>query len=64
MTARALETPQQYRLECSISLSGLLAYLDSPNYEDDTVEAREILGSELLLLHELTEICILKSMRY
>ncbi len=38
--------------------------MNAESYEEDTISIDEILGNELLLFHELVEICILKSMDY
>ncbi|OWJ54914.1 hypothetical protein Pdsh_04200 [Pyrodictium delaneyi] len=59
-----LERLREYGLRCSVSPEELLAYIQGPSYEDDRVTQEEILGEELLLLHEAAEICILKNMGY
>ena len=53
-----------YGLECSVSYGELLTYLNAPSYEDDRVTVDEVLANELLLLHEVAEICILKKWGY
>jgi hypothetical protein len=54
----------KYGIRCKVSLEELLTYLEAPSYEDDTIKLKEILGDELLLLHEVAEICFLKKMGY
>jgi len=53
-----------YGINCDLSCGELLDYLVGPTYEEDTVGAEEVLSDELLLLHEVAEACILKSMGY
>ncbi len=52
----------EYGVQCNASSEELLTYLQSPTYEGDAVKLEEISNNELLLLHELVEICFLKRM--
>ena len=54
----------RYGVQCNVSFEELLAYLEGPSYEDDTIQLNDILSDELLLLHEVAEICFLKRMGY
>ena len=54
----------RYGVQCNVSFEELLAYLEGPSYEDDTTQLNDILSDELLLLHEVAEICFLKRMGY
>jgi len=47
-----------------VSLEEILTYVRGESYEEDAITADEILGSELLLLHELVEISELKRMGF
>ena len=53
-----------YGIDCDLSCEELLGYLSGPTYEKDAIGAEEALSDELLLLHEVAETCILKSMGY
>ena len=55
---------EKYGIQCSVSLKELLAYLEAPSYEEDSIQVDDIFGNELLLLHEVAEICLLKKMGY
>ena len=61
---RILELLSGYGIQCSVSSEELLTYFSSPTYENDTVDLDEVLSNELLLLHEVAEICFLKGMGY
>ncbi len=52
------------KIKCRISDGELLEYLKAPTYEKDLIQLNEILNEELLLLHEVAEVCILKNMGY
>ncbi len=52
----------KYGVQCNVSSGELLTYLQSPTYESNAVKLEEILNNELLLLHEVAEICFLKRM--
>jgi len=54
----------KYRITCYVSAYELSAYLQGPTYTGDKISAEIILGNDLLLLHEVAEICVLKSMGY
>ncbi len=58
------EISRKYSIPCRVDADELLVYLNAESYEEDTTSIDEILGNELLLFHELVEICILKSMGY
>ena len=60
----ALRTLLAYGIECSVSLEELVAYFTGPTYVGDTIGLSDVLSNELLLLHEVAEICILKKMSY
>jgi len=62
--ASALRILRQYGVHCNISPGELLAYLEGPTYEDDTVRLSDILSNDLFFLHEVAEICLLKRMGY
>uniref|UniRef100_A0A7C4FCH4 Uncharacterized protein n=1 Tax=Thermofilum pendens TaxID=2269 RepID=A0A7C4FCH4_THEPE len=64
MLESALSVVRSYGLGCSATCEELLAYLSGPTYTGDTVALEEVLGDELLFLHEVAEACILKSMGY
>ncbi len=51
-----------YGIDCDLSCGELLDYLSGPTYEEATVGVEEVFNNELLLLHEVAEACILKSM--
>lgn len=53
-----------YGIDCDLSCEELLDYLSGPTYEEDTIGLEEVFSNELLLLHEVAEACILKSMGY
>ena len=53
---------EKYGAGCEVSFGELLAYLSGPTYEDDLISLDQVLNEDLLLLHELAEICILKKM--
>ncbi len=53
-----------YGIDCDLSCGELLDYLSGSIYEEDTVGVEEVFSNEILLLHEVAEACILKSMRY
>ncbi len=55
---------EAYGITCNLSVEELTSYLEAPSYEDDTLSMAEILGDELLLLHEVAEACILKAQGY
>jgi len=55
---------EKHGIQCNVSLEELLAYLSGPSYEDDRTSLNKILEEELLLLHEVVEICFLKNMSY
>ena len=54
----------KHGIRCSVSLRELLIYLRAPSYEEDSIKLDDILSNELLLLHEIAEICLLKRMGY
>ncbi len=54
----------KYNLNCDLSIDELMDYLNADTYEDEKISIGEILNNELLLLHEVAEICFLKSMGY
>ena len=60
--ARVLRLLLKYGVQCDVSPDELAAYLESPTYENNAVKPEEILNNELLLLHEVAEICFLKKM--
>jgi len=53
---------KRYGLGCTVSREELLVYLQAPSYEDNSVDTDTVLSNELLLLHEVAEICLLKKM--
>jgi len=53
-----------YGIDCDLTCDELLDYLRGPTYEEDTVGMEEMFSNEFLLLHEVAEACILKSMGY
>jgi len=55
---------EAYGIACNLSVEELTSYLEAPSYENDTLSVAEILGDELLLLHEVAEACILKAQGY
>ena len=55
---------ERYGILCDVSFEELLCYLNALSYEEDTVSLVEILNEELLLLHEVIEICLLKNLGY
>jgi len=61
---RALDRLSRYGVVCSIGVDELLAYLRGPTYSGDRTPAEAVLSSDILMLHEVAEICILKSMGY
>jgi len=59
---RALDTLRAlYGLECDASVRELIEYLTGLRYEEDTTTLDDVFRSWLLTLHEVAEICILKS---
>ncbi len=60
----ALSALRSYGLSCSASVEELVEYLSGPSYEDDRIGLSEIASNPLLLLHEVAEMCVLKSMGY
>ena len=59
---RALHTLNNlYGIRCDVDARELLEYLSGPTYEEDTIGFERIARNELLFLHEVAEICILKS---
>jgi len=61
---RALNRLSRYGIACSISVDEFSAYLRGPTYSGDRTPAEEVLSSDILMLHEIAEICMLKSMGY
>ena len=55
---------RRHGLDCEVSLGELLRYLAAPSYEDDRIAVEEVAGNELLLMHEVAEICMLKRLGY
>ncbi len=53
-----------YGINCDLSCEELLGYISGPTYEEDTVGVDEVFSNELLLLHEVAEVCALKSIGY
>lgn len=58
----ALRTLLAYGIECSVSLEELVAHFTRPTYMGDTIGLSDVLSNELLLLHEVAEMRILKKM--
>jgi len=54
----------KYGVTCYVSANELLAYLRGPTYTGDRTSIEAVLNNDLLLLHELAEVCALKSMGY
>ncbi len=42
----------------------LVEYMQGLTYEEDEIGLDEVLGNDLLLLHETVEICMLKQLGY
>ncbi len=64
MINNALRILEQYNLRRNIYIDEPLAYLEGPTYENDTISFIEILGYDLLFLHEIAEAYILENMGY
>jgi hypothetical protein len=59
-----LKIISKYGIQCNVSPEELLIYLESSTYENDIVRLDNIWNNELLLLHEVAEICFLKRIGY
>ena len=54
----------RYGLDCDLSYSELISYLTAESYERDKVSVEQILKSDLYLIHEVSEACIIKRLGY
>ena len=57
-----LETLRKYGMKCEVSVDEFFIYVTAPTTTGDITTVEDIMGNDLLVLHELFEICKFKEL--
>ena len=58
----ALEILRGYNIECEVNVNEFFTYITAPTITGDITTVEEIIDNDLLILHEIAEICKFKEL--